>query len=62
VLKVEAVDSDKGINDNVVYKITSENWVSRGCGSGKDGVGLCLSHWKTPSTCLLFRFHKAWMV
>ncbi|GAB1298210.1 Cadherin-related family member 2 [Apodemus speciosus] len=39
VLTVEAVDSDKGINDNVIYSISSENLVDpwRGLDSTKPG-------------------------
>lgn len=37
VLKVEAVDRDKGINDRVTYSISSENegGLSLGLGQGK---------------------------
>lgn len=39
MLKVEAVDSDKGINDPVTYSISSENW---GCSQVEEGVGALL--------------------
>ena len=42
VLKVEAMDSDRGINDLVIYSISSESGVSpgRGWGKGRDGGAL----------------------
>lgn len=38
MLKVEAVDGDKGINDPVIYSISSENGVSPGQGWARAGV------------------------
>lgn len=38
MLKVEAVDGDKGINDPVIYSISSENGVSPGQGWAGAGV------------------------
>lgn len=39
VLKVEAMDGDRGINDPVIYSISSENGVSPGWGWGKGRGG-----------------------
>lgn len=39
MLKVEAMDGDRGINDPVIYSISSENWVSPGWRWASRGVG-----------------------
>lgn len=63
VLKVEAVDRDKGINDRVTYRISSKNGGGPrlGLGQGK-GQGFCQSHWKPPLLLPLARLHKARLV
>lgn len=62
VLKVEAVDRDKGINDRVDYNISSENegGPRLGLGQGK-GLGPCHSRWK-QLLLPLARLHEARLV
>lgn len=59
MLKVEAVDSDKGINDPVIYSISSENGGVPGL---REGWGFCQSHWKQQLLLPLTRLHKARLV
>lgn len=63
MLKVEAMDGDRGINDPVIYSISSENGMSPGWGWGKGRGGeFRQSHRKELLLLLLPRFHKAWLV
>lgn len=58
MLKVEAVDRDKGINDVVTYSISSESLGGPGGGSGQGGVGGRSEHVKHLSV----RLHEAHVV
>ena len=54
MLKVEAMDGDRGINDPVIYSISSENGVSLGWGWGTGRGGGSVRATGRSCSCCLF--------